>query len=53
VPGSAYISLNGGDIQRGVVDALNSGSGMGWFFANLAQDLIHGQHDAEIVENLG
>jgi hypothetical protein len=39
--------------DNGAIDVLHGGSGMDWFFANLAQDLIHGQHDSEIVENLG
>jgi hypothetical protein len=38
--------------DNGVSDVLNGGSGMDWFFANLAQDSIHGQHDSEIVESL-
>jgi hypothetical protein len=31
---------------------LPGGSGMDWFFANLATDTITGLHDQEIVENL-
>jgi hypothetical protein len=31
---------------------LNGGSGMDWFFASLAQNLIHGRRDGEIVEGL-
>jgi Ca2+-binding RTX toxin-like protein len=34
------------------VDVLNGGAGMDWFFASLAQDLLHGQHNSEIVESL-
>jgi hypothetical protein len=38
--------------DNGVSDVLHGGSGMDWFFANLAQDLLHGRHGWQIVENL-
>jgi hypothetical protein len=38
--------------DNGVVDVLQGGSGMDWFFANLAQDSIHGQRKSEIEESL-
>jgi hypothetical protein len=38
--------------DNGAVNVLDGGSGMDWFFANLAQDIIHGRHDGEIVEGL-
>jgi hypothetical protein len=31
---------------------LKGGSGMDWFFADLAQDIIQGRHHSDIVENL-
>ena len=33
-------------------DVLDGGPGMDWFFADLSQDVIHGRHGSEIVENL-
>jgi hypothetical protein len=38
--------------DNGAIDVLNGSSGMDWFFANLAQDLLHGRHDGEVVEGL-
>jgi Ca2+-binding RTX toxin-like protein len=38
--------------DNGASNVLNGGSGLDWFFANLAQDSINGRHDSEIVENL-
>src|SRR5262249_40273632 len=40
-------------LDTGLDDVLHAGSGMDWFFANLARDFITGRHDAEIVANLG
>jgi sugar lactone lactonase YvrE len=51
-----YFLVAGGQhatvFDNGVADVLNGGSGADWFFASLAQDLIHGRHDSEIVESL-
>jgi PKD domain/RTX calcium-binding nonapeptide repeat (4 copies) len=38
--------------DNGVVDELFGGDGQDWFFASLAQDIIHGRRASEIVENL-
>jgi len=53
--GSYYLIASGpkGTVfDNGATDVLEGGSGMDWFFANLAQDIIHGRHDSEIVEDL-
>jgi Ca2+-binding RTX toxin-like protein len=39
--------------DNGQQDVVHGSSGMDWFFANLAHDLLDGRHDSEIVENLG
>jgi streptogramin lyase len=38
--------------DNGAADVLNGGSGMDWFFANLVEDSINGQHTSETAENL-
>jgi hypothetical protein len=38
--------------DNGAVDVSNGGAGMDWFFANLAQDIINGRHNSEVVEDL-
>ena len=38
--------------DNGASDVLIGGSGMDWFFADLAQDIINGRHDSEVVEAL-
>jgi hypothetical protein len=45
-------SLDATVFDDGTLDVLNGGSGMDWFFANLAQDILHGRHDGEVVESL-
>jgi hypothetical protein len=54
--GSYYLIASGPSatvFDNGASNVLNGGGGMDWFFANLALDSINGQHDSEIVENLG
>jgi Ca2+-binding RTX toxin-like protein len=51
-----YFLIAGGPnatvFDNGAVDVLSGGSGMDWFFANVAQDIIHGRRDSEIVVGL-
>jgi hypothetical protein len=50
-----FLKVSGPDatvFDDGAIDVLQGGSGMDWFFASLSQDILHGRHDSEIVENL-
>jgi hypothetical protein len=53
--GDIFLLANGPSatvFDNGATDVLNAASGMDWFFANLAQDILHGRHDGEVVESL-
>jgi hypothetical protein len=53
--GSYFLIASGPNatvFDNGAIDVLKGGSGMDWFFADLAQDIIQGRHHSEIVENL-
>jgi hypothetical protein len=39
-------------LDNGVVDTLNGGGGLDWFFANLAQDIINNRNNHEHVNNM-
>jgi len=48
--GDHFLSASGPNaalFDNGVSDVLNGGSGMNWFFTNLAQDFIQGHHPSE------
>jgi Ca2+-binding RTX toxin-like protein len=52
----SYLLIAGGPkatvFDNGAADVLSGGSGMDWFFADLAQDVIHGKHDSEVVDGM-